>query len=71
MNPMIDFVRGRTIDLQRVADDVRRERELRTTAPTAAAVTAAPRLLEPVAHTEATCPPCDPIGSAAPAKHAA
>ena len=73
MDPMIDFVRGRTNDLQRVADDVRRARDLRTTAApeAAAAVTPAPRRLEPVPRTEAACPPCDPVGSPTPAKHAA
>lgn len=32
MDPMIDLVRQRTDDLRRVADDLRRERDLRTAA---------------------------------------
>jgi hypothetical protein len=70
MDPMIDFVRDRTIDLQRVADDVRRERDLRPTEP-AAAVAVEPRRLEPVSRGEVACPPCDPVALATPAKHAA
>ena len=75
MDPMIAFVRDRTTDLQRIADDVRRERDLRT-AETADAVAvdaavAAPRRLEPVSPVEAACPPCDPLGSVTTAKHAA
>ena len=32
MDPMMDLVRQRTDDLRRVADDLRRERDLRTAA---------------------------------------
>lgn len=71
MDPMIDFVRDRTIDLQRVADDVHRERDLRTTEPAAAVVAVEPRRLEAVSRSEVACPPCDPVASATTAKHAA
>ena len=63
MDPMIDFVRHRTSDLQRVADDVRRERHVRPAAMPAQAerpstrsptTSIAPRRVDP-------CPPCDPV----------
>ena len=74
MDPMIDFVRHRTSDLQRVADDVRRERHARipeTARPIEAAVATAsdptplaPPRIEP-------CPPCDPLRPEATAPRAA
>ena len=41
MDPMIDFVRQRTTDLQRTAEIVRRDRELRAAAASAPAAMAA------------------------------
>jgi hypothetical protein len=41
MDSMFDLVRDRTADLRRVADDVRRERVLRTPAPSVPTRTAA------------------------------
>ena len=60
MDPMIDLVRERTADLQRTADSVRRDRDLRRhgrvsgIASIAGPVSAPTR---PTANTEA-CPPC-------------
>jgi hypothetical protein len=42
MDPMIDLVRERTADLQRVAQGVRRERELRSAVVAQADVASAP-----------------------------
>ena len=67
MDPMIDFVRERTADLQRTADSVRRDRDLRQPAPLGVAVVAgsiARPTAMPVAHVTATpattevCGPC-------------
>lgn len=69
MDPMIDFVRDRTDELQRVAADLRRAREPRTIEPTTVTVAAAtPRLVEREA-TEAAC--CDGVRPSASARPAA
>jgi hypothetical protein len=71
---MIGFVRDRTSELQRLADDVRRERDLHATDPaaTTAASVEAPRLVVevvvPTTTTEVGCDPCQP---ATTARHAA
>jgi hypothetical protein len=71
MDPMIDFVRGRTSDLQRIAEDLHLERDLRhmetaSMATTPATVTA-PRRLEPLPASELACEPCHPTTAARPA----
>jgi hypothetical protein len=70
---MIAFVRDRTNDLQRLADDVRRERDLRDADPMTAtlASVAMPRLVESIATTTRVEPACDPCRPATTAKHAA
>jgi hypothetical protein len=71
MDPMIGFVRDRTSDLQRIADDVRRERHLRAidVAPTTvAAVLGASPSVELAEIAELDCEPCQP---SATARHAA
>ena len=60
MDPMIDFVRARTADLQRTAESVHRERDLRQPAAPLGVATIAGRLERPV-----------PVPSAAPAGAAA
>lgn len=62
MDPMFDQVRSRTADLRRVAEDVRRERDLR--AGTASQTLAEPRstrLAAPSA--SAADAPCVPTGA--------
>ena len=70
MDPMIDFVRGRTSDLQRIADDLHLERDLRHMETASMATTptvAASRRLEPVPASELVCEPCHPKTAARPA----
>ena len=68
MDPMIDFVRERTADLQRTAESVHRDRDLRQpTAPLGVAVIAGPierpsvmpvATVAPAPATAEACGPC-------------
>ncbi len=72
MDLMSDFVRDRTSDLQRLAADVQRERDLRQaeTAPASVATPVAPLRLEAVTSSDADCDGVE-CGPAAVARHAA
>lgn len=64
MDPMIDFVRDRTTDLRRLADGVRRERDVRKADTIAAStdlvVASRPEPAGRPTLVESCPPPCDP-----------
>ena len=72
MDLMRDFVRDRTSDLQRLAADVQRERDLRQaeTAPASVVTPVAPLRLEAVTAADVECDGVD-CAPAAVARHAA